>query len=265
MQPCKGRASGKSLDPRATRGTPQATGDHGPKRSRRPPGRRHAVTPRDATRGHHTGWVPPLARTEAPSDRSPRGGTKAVFTAQGCKAARQSGTRRQGTVATPGGAAARRLPQHDESSSLRIQTKAMEVPTTSTPNRYHLPPIPDAGPRGPAPNGRTSPPFTRQPRERDRQRFTRTPTRQQMERPARPPPPSQDQRPACCRGKSRPRTHGQGDPQPTNGLQKGGGDNPPNAPPRESGAVTPVPDTATSQPTNWSRRPRGSPPQLQHS
>ena len=29
------------------------------------------------------GWVPPLARTEAPSDRSPRGGTKAVLTPQG--------------------------------------------------------------------------------------------------------------------------------------------------------------------------------------
>ena len=175
----------------------------------------------------------------SPSDRSPRGGTKAVLTPQGCRAARRSGTRRPGTLAAPGAAAARRLPQHGESSSTRIWTEAMEVRTTSMPNGHHLPPIPDAGPRGPAPSGRTSPPFPRQPSQSDRQRFTRTPTRQQTERPARPPPPSQGRRPARCLGDSTPRTHGQGDPRPTNGLHKGWVDNPPNAPPRERGAVTP--------------------------
>ena len=156
VQPYKGTTSGTSVDPRDTRGTPQATSDHGPKRSRSPPGRRHAVSFHDATRGHHLRWVPPLARTEAPSDRSPREGTKAVLKPQGCRAARRSGTRRQGTLAAPGAAAARRLPQHGESSSTRIWTEAMEVPTTSTPNRHHLPPIPDAGPTGPAANRRTS-------------------------------------------------------------------------------------------------------------
>ena len=76
----------------------------------------------------------------------------------------------------------------------------MEVQATSTPNGHHLTPIPDAGPRGPTPNERTSPPFPRQPRENDRQRFTGTPTRQQMERPAHPPPPSQGRWPAHCLG-----------------------------------------------------------------
>ena len=44
---------------------PATTVSRGP---RAPQGRRHAVTPNDATRGHHPGLVPPLARTEAPSD-----------------------------------------------------------------------------------------------------------------------------------------------------------------------------------------------------
>ena len=106
----------------------------------------------------------------------------------------------------------------------------MEAPTTSTPNRHHLPPIPDAGPRGPAPNGRTSPPFERQPNASDRQRFRRAPTGQQTERPAHPPPPSNGRRPARRRGDSRPRTHGQENPRPTKGLRKGWGNKPPNPP-----------------------------------
>ena len=52
----------------------------------------------------------------------------------------------------------------------------MEVPTTSTPNGHHLPPILDGGPRGAAANGRTSTPFPRQPSESNSQRFTQTPT-----------------------------------------------------------------------------------------
>ena len=144
-------------------------------------------------------------------------------------------TRRQGTLAAPGTAAARRLPQHGKSSSKRIRTDAMEVPTTSTPNGHHLPPILDAGPRGPAQNGHTSPPFSRQPSESDRQRFTQTPKGQQTELPAHPPPPSQGRRPARCRGDSTPQTDGQGNPRPTNDLHKGFGDNPPNTPPPESG------------------------------
>ena len=111
----------------------------------------------------------------------------------------------------------------------------MEVPTTSTPNGHHLPPIPNAGPRGPAPNGRTSPPLPRHLSESDRQRFTRIPTRQQTERPARPPPSSQGRRPALCRGDNTPRTHGQRNPRPTKGLHKGWGDNSPSAPPPRAG------------------------------
>ena len=91
----------------------------------------------------------------------PRGGTEAALIPQRCRAARQSGSRRQGTLAAAGAAAARRLPQHGESSSTRVWTEAMEVPTTPTPNGHHLPPIPDTGPSGPALSGRTSPPFPR--------------------------------------------------------------------------------------------------------
>ena len=138
-------------------------------------------------------------------------------------------------------------------------------PKTSTPNGHHLPPIPHAGPRGPARNGRTVPPFPRQPSERDRQRFTRTPDGQQAEGPVHPPPPSQDRRPADYRGDSTPRTHGQRNRRTTKGLHKGWGDNPPNAPPRERDAMTPVPDTGSGHPTEWACTPRGSPPQLQHS
>ena len=231
MRPCKDATSGTSLDPRATRGTPQATGGRGPKTSRSPPGRRRAVTPKNANGGHHPERVPPLACTEAPSDRSPRGGAKAVLTPHGCKVARQSSTRRQGILAAPGGAAASHLPRHGESSSTRIQTEAMEVQTTSTPNGHHPPPIPDAGPRGPAPNGRTSPPFRCQPSGSDRQRVTRAPTGQQTERPPHPPPPSQGRRPARCRGDSTPLTHGKGNPRPTKGLHKGGGTTPQHPPP----------------------------------
>ena len=111
----------------------------------------------------------------------------------------------------------------------------MEVPTTPTPNGHHLPPIPDAGPRGPALSRRTSPPFPRRPSERDRQCSTQTPTRQWTVRPARLPRPSQGRQPARCRGDSTPRIHGQGDPRPTNGPNRGRGDKPLNAPPPQAG------------------------------
>ena len=208
---------------------PHATSDHGPKRSRRPPGRQHDITPKDATRGRHPGRVPAPAHREAPSDCSPRGGTEAALTPQGCRATHQSGTRRRGTLAAPGAAAARRLPQHGGLSSARAWTEAMGVPTTPTPNGLRLPPIPDAGSRGPAPSGRTLPPFPRNPSERDRRRSKQTPTRQQAGRPARLLPPSQGQ------GDSTPRTHGQGEPRPTNGPNRGRGDKPLSAPPPKAG------------------------------
>ena len=85
----------------ATKDTPQATGGRRPKTSRSLPGKRRAVTPRNAHGGHHPGWVPPLAHTEAPCDRWPRRGTRAVLTPRGCKAARRNNARRQGTLANP--------------------------------------------------------------------------------------------------------------------------------------------------------------------
>ena len=169
-----------SLGTRATSDRLRDTNDHGPYRSRSPPGKRHARTPQDATRGRQPGWIPPPAHTEAPSDHSPREGTEAALALQGCRAARQNGTRRQGTLAGPCTAAAHRLPQHGESSSTRVWTGAIEAPKTRRPNRHHLLPIRGAGQRGPAPSARTSPPFPRQPSEHDRQRSTQAPARQQM-------------------------------------------------------------------------------------
>ena len=138
--------------------------------------------------------------------------------------------RRPGTLADPVAAAARRLPRHGESSSMRVWTGTRGAPATPTPNRHHLPPIPDASPRGPAPNGRTSLPFSRQSSASDRQRFTRTPTGRQAERPAHPPPPSQGPRPTRCGGDHTPRTLGRGSLRPTQGLRKGWGDSPPHSP-----------------------------------
>ena len=101
VRPYRSTTSGTSLDPRATKGTLQATGARAPKTSWSLPGRRRAVAPQNAHRGHHPEWVPPLARTEAPYARSPCGGAQAVLTPQGCNAARRNSARRQGTLAIP--------------------------------------------------------------------------------------------------------------------------------------------------------------------
>ena len=230
VRPCRTMISGKSLGHRATKDTPQATGGRGPKTSRSLSGRRHAVTPRNAHGGHDQGWVPPLAHTEAPCDRSPRGEARAVLTPRGCKASRQNNAERQGTLADPVAAAARRLPRRGESSSLRVWTGTKGAPANPTPSGHHLPPIPDAGPRGPAPNGRISPPFSRQWSASSRQRFTRARAGQRTEHPARPPSPSHRQRPTHCRGDDTPRTRDQGSLRPTQGVRKGPGDSPPHSP-----------------------------------
>ena len=135
------------------------------------------------------------------------------------------------TLAAPGAAAVRRLPQHGESSPIGIRTEAVEVPATSTPNGHHLPSIPDAGARGPAANGRTSPPFPRQPRGGNWQRFTTTPTGQQTEGPADPPPPSQGWRRAHCRGTARHGHTAKGTRARPKACPRGGGTTPPTAPP----------------------------------
>ena len=141
----------------------------------------------------------------------------------------------------------------------------MEAPTTRRPNRHHLPPIPGAGPRGPAPSPRTSAPFPRRLSEHDRQRSTQAPTRQQTVRSVRPTPPSEGRQPARYQGEGTPRTHGQGDPQPTSGPTRGWEDEPFEAPPRKQGMTAPAPDTGTGPPTNWAHLPRGSPHRLRRS
>ena len=214
---------------RATKDTPQANGGRGPKTSQSLPDRRRAVTPQHAQRGHHPEWVPPLAHTEAPYGRLPRAGARAVLTPWRCTTAHRNDARRRGTLADPVAAAARCLPQNGESSSMRVWTGTTGVPASPTPYGHHLPPIPDAGPRSPASNGRTSPPFSRQSSASDRQRFTRAPTGRQTERPAHPPAPSQGRRLTRCRGDHTPWTRGKGSLRPTQGLRKGWGDSPPNS------------------------------------
>ena len=201
-----------------------------PRTSRSLPCRRHPETPRNPRRVLHPGGVPPLAHTEAPCDRSPRGGARAVPTPRGCKAARWNSAKRQGTLTNPVAAAARRPPRRGESSSMRIWTGTTGAPATPTPGDHHLPPTPGAGARGPAPNGRTSPPSSRQSSANDRQRFMRTPTRRRKKHPARSPPPSQGQRPIHCREDHTPRTRDQGSLRPTQALRKERGGNLPRSP-----------------------------------
>ena len=152
----------------------------------------------------------PSGAYRRPCDRSPREEASTVLTPHGCKAARRDNARRRGTLADPVAGAACRLPRHGESSSMRVWTGTTGAPATPTPNGRHLPPIPDASPRGHAPNGHSSPPFSRQLSASDRQRFRRAPAGRQTERPAHLPPPSQGQRPTCCRGDHTPRTRGPG-------------------------------------------------------
>ena len=230
VRPCRTMISGKSLDHRATKEMPQATGGRGPKTSWSLPGKRRAEIPRNADGVHQPGGVPPLAHTAAPCDRSPHGGAQAVPTPQRRKAARKNNAKRQGILADPVAAAARRLPRRGQSSSMRIWTGTTGAPATPTPGEHHLPPIPDAGPRGPATNGRASPPFSRQSSASGRQPFKPTTARRQGKHPARPPPPSQGQRPTHCRGDRTPRTRHQGSLRPTQALRKERGGSPPRSP-----------------------------------
>ena len=230
VRSCRSTTSGTSLGPRAAKDTPRAMGGRGPKMSRSLPGRPRAVTPQHAHGGHQPELVPRPAHREAPYDRSPRGGARAVLTPRKCKTANRNNARRQGTLADPVAAAARRLPRHGELFSMRVWTRTTGAPATLTPIGHHLPAIPDARPRGPAPNGRTSRPFSCQSSASDRQRFTRAPARRQTERPAHRPPPSHSQRPTRCRGDHTPRTRAQGSPRPTQGLCKGWRDSPAHSP-----------------------------------
>ena len=186
-------------------------------------------------RGPPAGMGSPSGTYRSPLRPFARRGAQVVLTRQGGGAARHNSTRRQGTPAAPAAAAARRLPRHGELSSMRMRTGTMEVPTTPAPNGRHLPPIPDADPRGHAPSGRTSPPFSPQQSASDWRRFTRAPSGQQTERPAHPPPPSQGRRPTSCRGDSTPPTRSHRSPRPTKSLPKGLGDGPPTNPPPRAG------------------------------
>ena len=230
VRPCRTIISGTSLDHRATRDTPQATGGRGPKTSRSPPDRRRAKTHRNTHGVHHPVGVPPLAHTAAPCGRSPHGGARAVPTPRGCKATRLSSAKKRGALADPVAAAARRPPQRDESSSMRIWTGTTGAPATPKLGEHHRPPTPDAGLRGPAPSGRTSPPFSRRPSASGKLRFKRTLARRQAKRPAHLPPPSRGQRPIRYREDHTPRTSDQGSPRPTPALRKGRGGSPPRSP-----------------------------------
>ena len=176
---------------------------------------------------HHPVGVPPLAHTAGPYGRSPHGGARAVPTPRGCKATRWSSAKRRGTLADPVTAAARRPPQRDESSSMRICTGTTGAPATPTLGEHHRPPTPDAGPRGPAPSGRTSPPFSCRLSASGMQRLKRTLARRRAKRPAHPPPPSRGHQPIRYREDHTPRTRDQGSPRPTPALRKGRGVSPP--------------------------------------
>ena len=230
VRPCRTIISGTSLDLRATRDTPQATGGRGPKTSRSPPGRRRAETHRNTPGVHHPVGVPPLGHTAAPCGRSPHKGARAVLTPRGCKATRWSSAKRRGTLVVPVAAAARRPPQREESFSMRIWTGTTEAHATPTLGEHHRPPTPDAGPRGALPSGRTSQPFSRRPRASGKQRFKRTLARRRAKRPAHPPPPSQGPRPIRYREVHTPRTRDQGSPRPTPALRKARGGSPPRSP-----------------------------------
>ena len=131
-----------------------------------------------------------------------------------------------------GAAAARHPPRRSKLSSTRVRTETVEAPTSRQPNRHHLLPIHGAGLRGPAPSGRTSPPFPSQQSERERQRSTRAPTRQKTVHSARLLPPSRRHRPVRRRGDGTLRTR-PGEPQQTSKLNRGWGDEPLKAPPPE--------------------------------
>ena len=118
---------------------------------------------------------------------------------------------------------------------MRIWTGTTGAPATPTLGEYHRPPTPDAAPRGPAPSGRTSPPFSRRPSASSKQRFKRTLARRRAKRPAHLPPPSRSQRLIRYREDHTPRTRDQGSPRPTPALRKGRG----GSPPRSSEAARP--------------------------
>ena len=214
---------------------------------------------------NHPEWVPPPARTEAPSDRSPRGGTEAALTPQGCRATRQSGARRQGTLAAPGAAAARRLPQHDGLSSTWAWTEAMEVPTIPNTQRTSSGTDPRRQSKRPH-TERAHIPTIPTPAERARQAALHTDPHQAADgactssaaslpvSAASPLPGGQHAADTPPRGPA-------ADQRPEQGVR---GQTPQSPPPRKQGATTPVPVMDTGQPTNWARTPRGSPPQLQH-
>ena len=192
----------------------QAARRNSPEHPRGPPPGRGSPS------GTYSSPLPPFAPRRSPGSPTPRG----------CKATRRSSAKRRGTLADLVAAAARRPPQHDESSSMRIWTGTTGAPATPTLGEHHRPPTPDAGPRGPAPSGRTSPPFSRRPSASGKQRFKRTLARRRAKRPAHPPPPSRGQRPIRYREDHTPRTRDQGSPRPTPALRKGRGGSPPRSP-----------------------------------
>ena len=141
----------------------------------------------------------------------------------------------------------------------------MEVPTTRTPNGHHLPPIPDAGPRGHAPS-RVHIPTIPTPANRARQTALHTDAHQAADGAS---SSSAASLPGSAAGPLPGGQHaahtGQRGPTANQRPEQGVGRQTPQRPPRKQGVTTPVPDTGIGHPTNSARTPRGSPPQLQHS
>ena len=208
------------MGPRAPRDTPRDTGDHGPKRSRSPQGKRHAMTPGDATRG-------PLGTHGSPfrpfALRWGRGSLYALGMKGGMPDRHQEARNpdrslRRSRAPPP---AARRVVFHEGVDRLAgpigIICRGFPAPVKGGPHRA------DAHPRH-SRAGRASATGSapHQPPPGNRRCIQLVP-----------PPSSQSHQPVCRQRDGTPQTRGQGDPQQTSNPNRGvGGRNPETPRPR---------------------------------
>ena len=243
---------------------PQATGGRGLRKSRSLPGRRRAETRQHANGCHHPECVPPLAGYRSPlrpfSPLKGRGSPHTSGMQGGTPEQRQetrnpSRSRFRSRTPPP---AARRVVFHDDTDrdhggpndhpaqrasstsdprrrSKKARTEQAHIPTIPTPAKRERHAALHTGPRRAADGSSSSSAASLSGLAADPlpggQHATDT----------RPREPATDQRPV-----------------------QGVGGQPPQHPPRERGAMTPVPDTGTDHATNRARAPWGSRPQLQH-
>ena len=238
--------------PRATRDTPRATGDQGPKRSRSPPGRRHAITPRGGFPLRHVQKPPPTIRpAERPWQPSHSRGA-------GRHATAASGDKERWLLSAP------RPHTASRSTASRLPRGYGQRPWRSTqPQR----PTDIICHRSPTPVGEA----LHRAGAHHSHHFHAGRARATGSAPHRPPPGSRRCVQLVCR--LLPRVGGRpaaGGParrghaikgtrgRPT--ARTGGGERGPSKPPpRKQGATTPASDTGTGHPTNWAHTPRGSP------